>query len=91
MWFFFSKDRLTSSCFEKEGFEKVKIARLMYMSIESSNDSDDLSIGFHGYFEIRDLKLTSYKAFKGNYLVTILVKPVFGFAICQESVLYGLG
>ena len=53
----FSSYSLTSSNGkELEDFENAHIACVMYKSIESSKDSDDLSIGFHRNIETRKRK-----------------------------------
>ena len=63
----------------------------MYKLISSSRDSDDLSIGFHRSNEARERGLTNSKTTKGNYLVRIYLKDVFGYAEHQNICTYGLG
>ena len=46
---------------EIEKIEKAHIARLMYKLIESSKDSDDLSISFHHKNETRERESTENK------------------------------
>ena len=59
--------------------------------LSSSRDSDDLSIGFHRSIEARERELTNKKTTKGNYLVRIYLKEIFGSAEQQDICTYGLG
>ena len=90
----FIKYRLTSSSGnEIEEIDNAHVICLMHKLISSSRssrDSDYLSIGFHQTNGVRERELTNIKTAKGNYLVRIHSKVIFGFAEYQDSCTYGL-
>ena len=64
---------------------------LMYKSITSAKNTDDLSKGFDRSRDSRNEELTEEKNVKGKYQLTIMLKDVFGFAEHQEKATHGLG
>ena len=87
--FFFN--RLSSSIGKEiEEIDNAQGIRLLRKLISSSRDSDDLSIGFHRSFDVREKKLTSNKSTQRNYPVRICLKDIFGFAGHQHNCSYGL-
>ena len=68
-----------------EEIDKAHVIYLMYKTISSSGESDDLSIGFQRKIEARERELTDNKTTKGHYHVRIYLKDSFGFAEHQDS------
>ena len=88
----FSYYKLTTST--REHLEEISHAHfvsLMYKSLTSSKDNENLSIGFDRSRDKRKLVLTNNKAIKGRYQVRIYLKDIFGFAEDQEKASFGLG
>ena len=84
--------KLTSSSGKLiEESNNAHIACFMYKLITSSEDSNDLSIGFDRNCDRRQRELTNNKNIKGNYHVRIMLGDIFGFAEHQEKATYGLG
>ena len=81
----------TSSGKNLEDITLAHILSLMYKLLTSSRGSDDLSIRFNRDRNRRPEELTSNKNIKGNYLLRVMLKDVFGFAEHQEKATYGLG
>ena len=73
-----------------EDISHVHIVSLMYKPTTSSEDTDDLSIGFDRNRSRRD-ELNSIKNMKKKYHLRIMLKDVFGFAEHQEKATYGRG
>ena len=67
------------------------IVSLLYKLITSSEDTDDLFIGFDRSHDRRKQELTKNKNVKGKYQQRIMLKDVFGFAPHQEKATFGLG
>ena len=63
----------------------------MYKLITSSENSDDLSVGFDRSLNRKEDELAISKSVKGKHHVRIMLKDVFGFAEHQEKATYGLG
>ena len=80
----------TSSGKHLEEISHAHIVSLMYKLLTSSNDSDDLSIGFDRN-RGRKNELSNNKSIKGKYHIRIYLKDIFGYAEHQEKATYGLG
>ena len=63
----------------------------MYKLLNSSKNSDDLSIGFDRSSARQRAEMTNNKSVKGKHHLRIMLKDVFGFAEHQEKATYGLG
>ena len=81
----------TSSGKHKEKKSHAHIDSLMYKLLTSSEDSDDLSIGFDRSRNRRGDELTTNKNVKGKFRVRIYLKAVLGLAEHQETGTFGLG
>ena len=73
-----------------EDISHAHIVSLMYKLLTSSEDSNDLFIGFDQSRNRRE-ELAANKNVKGKFNLKILLKDVCGFAACQEKATYGLG
>ena len=82
---------VTSSGKHIEEVNHARIVCLMYKLLPSSRENDDLSIGFDRSRDRRKQQLTNNKKLKRKYLVTIMLKDIFGFAHSQEKATFGLG
>ena len=80
----------TSSGKHLEDISHVHIVSLMYKPTTSSEDTDDLSIGFDRNRSRRD-QLNGNKKIKNKYHPRIMPKDVFGFAEHQEKATYARG
>ena len=88
----FSNYKLQSSSGKHiEEINHAHIVCLLYKFITSARNTDDLAIGFDRDCGRRQRELTNTKNIKGKYLVTIMLKDIFGFAEHQEKGTYGLG
>ena len=88
----FNKYRLTiSSGKERYEIDNAHVFWLMHKLLSSGRDSDDLSIGFHKSNGVREKEFTNIKTTKGNYLVSVHLKNVLGFAEHQDACTFGLG
>ena len=88
----FSNYKLTTSSGKHlEESSHAHIVSLMYKLLTSSEDSDDLSIGFDRNRGRRKSELSNNKSIKGKYHVRIYLIDIFGFAEHQENGTYGLG
>ena len=81
----------TSSGKHLEDVNHAHIVSLMYKLINSSENSDDLSIGFDRSRNRRRDELAQNKNVKGKYHLRFMLKDVFGFAEYQEKATYGVG
>ena len=63
----------------------------MYKLLSSSEDSDDLSIGFDRSRDRRKRELNNNKTQKGEYHLRIYLEDVFGFTEHQQVGTFGLG
>ena len=63
----------------------------MYKLLSSSEDGDDLSIGFDRSRDRRKRELNNNKTQKGEYHLRIYLKDVFGFTEHQQVGTFGLG
>ena len=70
----------TSSGKHLEEISHAHIVSLMYKLLTSSNDSDDLSIGFDRSRDKRKRELTNNKKIEGKYHIRIYLKHIFGLA-----------
>ena len=73
-----------------EEISLAHVVSLMYKSLTSSKDIDDLSIGFYRSRDRTKRELTNNKTIKGRYHVRIHSKDFFGFAEQQEKASFGL-
>ena len=88
----FSNFKLTTSSGKHlEDISHAQLVSLMYKLITSSENTDDLSIGFNRSPKRRKDELALNKSVKGKYHVRIMLKDIFGFAEHQEKATYGLG
>ena len=88
----FSNFKLTTSSGKHpEDISHAHLVYLMYKLITSSNDSDDLSIGFDRSRNRKRDEFTDNKNIKGKYHLRNMLKDVFSFAEHQEKATYGLG
>ena len=87
---FFCNRLSSSSGKEIEEIDNAQGICLLRKLISSSRDSDDLSIGFHRSFDVREKKLTNKKSTKRNHHVRICLKDIFSFAGHQHNCSYGL-
>ena len=87
----FNKYRSTnSSGKEIEDIGNAHVICLMHKLMSSSRDSYDLSVGFRRNNGVPEKELTINKTTKGNYLVRVFLKDVFGFAQHRDTCTYGL-
>ena len=63
----------------------------MYIFLNSSRNSDDLSIGFDRSSARRREEITTNKNVNGKFHLRIKLEDVFGFAEHQEKATFGLG
>ena len=88
----FSNFKLTTSSGKHlQDISHAHLVSLMYKLITSSEDSNDLSIGFDYSRNRRRDELARNKTIKGKYHVKIMLKDIFGYAEHQEKATYGLG
>ena len=88
----FSNFKLTTSSGKHlEDNRQAHIVSLMYKSITSAKNTDDLSIDFDRSRDRRNEELTNDKNVKGEYQLTIMLKDVFDFAEHQEKATHGVG
>ena len=88
----FSNFKLTTSSGKHlEDSNHAHIVSLLYKLINSSKNSDDLSIGFDRSRKRRRDELAQNKNVKGKYHVKIMLSDIFGFAECQEKATFRLG
>ena len=87
----FSNFKLTTSSGKHlREISHAHLVLLMYKLIISSEDDDDLSIGFDHSRNRRKDELSLTKNKRGKYHLRILLKDVFGFADCQKKPLTAL-
>ena len=88
----FSNCKLTTSSRKHlEDVSHAHIVSLRYKLITTSEECDDLSLGFDRNRDNRKNELINNKNIKGKYHVRIYLKDVFGFAEHQQKATYGLG
>ena len=81
----------TSSGKHLEDISHAHFVSLIYKLITSSEDSNDLSIGFDRSRARRKDEITTNKNVKGKFHLRIMLKDVFGFVEGQEKATYSLG
>ena len=81
----------TSSGKHLEDTNHANITFLMYKLITSSENSDDLSIGFEKGRNRRQREVTNNKNQKGKCHIRINLRDMFGFVEHQEKAIYGSG
>ena len=82
----FSNYKLTTSSGKHlEEISHSHIVSLMYKLLSSSEDSDDLSIGFDRSRNNRKRELTNNKNIRGKYHIRIYLKDIFGFAMASDT------
>ena len=74
-----------------EELNHAHIVCLMYKLITSARNTVDLSIGFDRDRGRGQRELTNNRNIKGKNHVTIMLKDIYGFSLCQEKGTYGLG
>ena len=88
----FSNFKLTTSNGKHlEDFSHAHLVSLIYKLITSSEESDDLSLGFDRCRNRRRDELAQNKNVKGKYHLGYMLKYVFRLVEHQEEATYGLG
>ena len=88
----FKKYRLKSSSGKEiEEINKAHVICLRHKLMSSSRVSDDLSIGFHRSYGVREKEMFINKQTKGNCHVRIYLKVIFGLAENRHNCTYCLG
>ena len=81
----------TSSGKHLEDISHAHLVSLMYKLITSSENSDDVSLGFDRSAARQRAEITTNKNVNGKFHLRIMLKDVFGFAEHQKKAPYGLG
>ena len=82
---------VTASSKHLEEITHAHFVSLIYKTLTSSKDSDDLSVGFHRDRGKRKNELSNNKNIKGKYHTRIYLRDVLGYAEHQKKATYGLG